>query len=265
MFLIDSHCHVDLLNYHSIHSGLEDVLEKSIKSNVKLLLSVSTSISNFNYVKNFIKDNKNILLSCGIHPLHLNKDKDEIEHLKTFSQNKDVIAIGETGLDYYYSIDNSISQQLSFRQHINIAIKHKKPLLIHTRHAINDTINILKEEKAEQCIGIIHSFTENLESARKLLDMGFYISFSGIITFKNSSHIRQIAKFIPIDRILLETDAPYLAPIPHRGKENQPAFLYDIALIVAKLKNIDIEVLSEYTTQNFIRLFHLESFASKLF
>ncbi|XBC37992.1 MAG: YchF/TatD family DNA exonuclease [Buchnera aphidicola (Floraphis choui)] len=257
MFFVDSHCHIDLLNYHNIHLGIEDVIQKAKNNNVKLLLTVSTSIKNFNYIKVFTKNNKNILLSCGIHPLHLNEDKNEIKDLKILSQNKKVIAIGETGLDYFHKSDNFSSQKLSFRKHVQIAVKLNKPLLIHTRCAINDTINILKEEKSEKCTGIIHSFTENISSAKKLLDLGFYISFSGIITFKNSDHIRKVVQFVPLDRILLETDSPYLTPVPYRGKENQPAFLYNTALVIAKLKNLDITVLAYNTTKNFFKLFNL--------
>ncbi|XBC42109.1 MAG: YchF/TatD family DNA exonuclease [Buchnera aphidicola (Meitanaphis elongallis)] len=258
MFFVDSHCHIDLLNYHNIHLGIEDVLEKSIKNNIKLLLTVSTSINNFNYIKSFIKNNKRVLLSCGIHPLHLKEDQDGIKKLHSIVQDKRVISIGETGLDYYHGMDNNIAQQLSFRKHIYLANKFNKPLLVHTRCAINDTIKILKEEQAEKCIGVIHSCTEDIHAVRKLLNMGFYISFSGIITFKNSDHIRKVAQFVPLDKILLETDSPYLAPIPHRGKENQPAFLYNTALVVSKLKKIDIEILADSTTKNFFKLFHLE-------
>ncbi|XBC39049.1 MAG: YchF/TatD family DNA exonuclease [Buchnera aphidicola (Nurudea shiraii)] len=259
MFFVDSHCHLDLLNYYNLHSGLEDVLNKSIKNNVKLFLTVSTSINNFNYLKKFIKGNKNILLSCGIHPLNLNLDFNDVKNLKTFSKEKRVIAIGETGLDYYHSTKKQDLQKLLFRKHIRIAIESKKPLLIHTRHAVKDTINILREESAQKCIGIIHSFTENNEIAKHFLNMGFYISFSGIATFKNSEHIRETIKFVPLDKILLETDSPYLSPIPHRGKENQPAYLYNLALIIAKLKKISIETLSYHTTKNFFKLFNLNS------
>ncbi|XBC43139.1 MAG: YchF/TatD family DNA exonuclease [Buchnera aphidicola (Meitanaphis flavogallis)] len=258
MFFVDSHCHIDLLNYQNLHSGIEDVLKKAFENNVKLLLTVSTSIKNFNYIKNFIKNNKNILLSCGIHPLYLNQNQNEIKQLELLSKIKQVIAIGETGLDYYYQKNNCKAQKLLFRQHIRIAIKLNKPLLIHTRCAIDDTITILQEEQAEQCIGIMHSFTENIHYARKLLDMGFYISFSGIVTFKNSENIRKVVQFIPLDRILLETDAPYLTPTPLRGQENQPAFLYHIAKTISKLKKIDTKTLANNTTQNFLKLFRLK-------
>ncbi|XBC40574.1 MAG: YchF/TatD family DNA exonuclease [Buchnera aphidicola (Nurudea yanoniella)] len=258
MFFVDSHCHIDLLDYKNIHMGLKDVLEKSIKNHIKLLLTVSTSIDNFNYLKNFIKGNKNILLSCGIHPLNVNKNKYEITSLKKFFKQKQVIAIGETGLDYFHKIEKyDFLQKMLFREHIRSAIEFKKPLLIHTRYAIQDTIKILKEESANKCQGIIHSFTENKKNAKILLNMGFYISFSGIATFKNSRDIQETVKFIPLDRILLETDSPYLSPEPYRGKENQPAYLYNIALIISKLKNISIENLAYHTTKNFFTLFNV--------
>ncbi|XBC44177.1 MAG: YchF/TatD family DNA exonuclease [Buchnera aphidicola (Schlechtendalia peitan)] len=258
MFFVDSHCHVDLLNYSSIHSGIDDVLKKSIDNNIKLLLTVSTSIHNFHYVKKFIKNHENILLSCGIHPLHLHEDKNNIKNLEFLCKDDKVIAIGETGLDYHHKTCDHNTQQSLFRKHVQLAIKLNKPLLIHTRHSINDTINILKEERTTECTGIIHSFSENIHFARKILDMGFYISFSGIITFKNADYVRQVVKFAPLESILLETDSPYLTPVPYRGQENQPAFLCHTALLVSKLKNISIDELAEHTTQNFFKLFQLK-------
>ncbi|ANF17099.1 DNAse [Buchnera aphidicola (Schlechtendalia chinensis)] len=258
MFFVDSHCHIDLLNYSKIHSGIEDVLQKSIKNHVKLLLAVTTSIKNFNHVKKFIKNNKNILLSFGIHPLHINQKKYKTDTIIYYSKDMEVVAIGETGLDYYHQMDNIELQKTLFRKHIYAAIELNKPLLVHTRNSINDTISILKEKTSNKCKGIIHSFSENVDSARKILDMGFYISFSGNLTFKNSDHIREVIKFVPLKQMLLETDSPYLTPIPHRGKENQPSFLYDTALFVSKLKNVSIKTLSEHTTQNFFKLFKLK-------
>ncbi|AAO27047.1 putative deoxyribonuclease [Buchnera aphidicola str. Bp (Baizongia pistaciae)] len=264
MFLIDSHCHLDLLNYNKIHTGIQDVLNKSKKKHVNVILTVSTSIENFCYLLKFIKGNRNVLLSCGIHPHYIPENKNEILKLKKYSNNEKVVAIGETGLDYYRNNDNKKLQQILFREHIKTSITLKKPLLIHTRNSINDTINILKEENSKQCIGVLHSFTEDMHSARILLNMGFYISFSGIVTFKNSKIVHETAKFVPIDRILIETDSPYLSPVPYRGIENQPAYLYDTMLYIAQLKNMSPECFAIQTTKNFLKLFNLPSYFTNM-
>ncbi|XBC39566.1 MAG: YchF/TatD family DNA exonuclease [Buchnera aphidicola (Chaetogeoica yunlongensis)] len=255
MFLVDSHCHLDLLNYTSIHSDLNDVIKKSESKGIKLILTVSTSIKNFCDLLHFIKNNNKILLSCGIHPCNIPKNKNDISKLKQYATSNKVHAIGETGLDYISTHDKK-SQQILFRKHIRIAKKLNKPLLVHTRKAINDTINILKEENTTSNKVIFHSFTENIHFAKILLDMGFYISFSGIVTFKNANIVRETAKFVPIENMLIETDSPYLSPVPYRGKENQPAYLYKTTSFISKLKKIDPDNFSQQTTKNFLKLFN---------
>lgn len=267
MFLIDSHCHIDRLNYNLSHKNVEDMLEKSYTCNVKSFLTVSTSINNFFKIHKMLKKYNSIFYSCGVHPLkcagelnkfnYINNIFDKIEELSCI---KKVIAIGETGLDYYYSSDNKDIQKKFFRKHIKTGIKIKKPIIVHSRCAINDTIKILKEENAKKCSGILHSFTENTDAAFQLLDMGFYISFSGIITFQNASELYNVIKKIPLDRLLIETDSPYLSPVPYRGKENQPAHLFYIAKKISTLKNISIEKLSEVTTNNFRTLFNIKKY-----
>ncbi|QCI18891.1 YchF/TatD family DNA exonuclease [Buchnera aphidicola] len=254
MFLIDSHCHLDQLNYNSLHKNIEDMIKKSHENYVKKFLTVSTSINNFYNIQKIFDKYNFIFYSCGVHPLHCQKEKN-LNQLKLLSMNQRVIALGETGLDYYYSPENKKIQQYFFREHIRIAIQLNKPIIVHTRNAINDTIKILKEEHAEKCGGILHSFTENDKSAFKLLDLGFYISFSGIITFKNSIELRNTLKKIPLENLLIETDSPYLAPIPHRGKENQPAYLLDIAKYICLIKKIYLEEFAEIIKNNFYTLF----------
>ena len=255
MFLIDSHCHLDQLNYHSLHKNIEDMLKKSHKNYVKKFLTVSTSIKNFYNIKNLFEKYNFIFYSCGIHPLYCQKEIKSLNQLELLSQNKRVIALGETGLDYYYSPETKKIQQHFFRRHIQIAIALNKPIIIHTRNAINDTIRILQEENAEKCGGIVHSFTGNDITALKLLDLGFYISFSGIITFKNSIELRNTLKKIPLKSLLIETDCPYLSPIPYRGKENQPAYLLDIAKYICLIKGIHLEKFSKIIKNNFYTLF----------
>ncbi|MDF4405594.1 YchF/TatD family DNA exonuclease, partial [Vibrio parahaemolyticus] len=170
---------------------------------------------------------------------------------------QEVVALGETGLDYYYQQENAVLQQESFRQHIRIGREVNKPVIVHTRSAREDTLAILREEKVMECGGVLHCFTEDKDTAIELLDLGMYISFSGIVTFRNAEQIREAARIVPLDRILVETDSPYLAPVPHRGKENQPAYVRDVAEYMAVLKGVSVEEMADITTQNFNRLFHL--------
>jgi len=265
MFLIDSHCHLDRLNYNLLHKNIEDVLNKSYQNNVKNFLTISTSINNFYKITKLFKKYNIIFYSCGIHPLNCEKEfncfntiKQLFIKLKELSSLKRVIAIGETGLDYHYSSKTKKIQKIFFREHIKIAIALKKPIIVHSRDATDDTIRILKEENAEQCIGVLHSFTGSYNTACQFLDMGFYISFSGIITFKNSIELCCTIKKIPLKRLLIETDSPYLSPDPYRGKENQPAHLLNIAKKISILKKIDLETLAKITTSNFRTLFNVK-------
>ncbi|CAL4043297.1 YchF/TatD family DNA exonuclease [Buchnera aphidicola] len=258
MFLIDSHCHIDLLDDKKIHNGIEDILKKAAKRNIRLILTISTSIKNFLDAKKKIGTNKNILYSCGIHPLYLTKnDKKDLKNLKILAQKKSVVALGETGLDYFYQKNNKNNQKYVFRKHIEISTELNKPIVVHTRESIDDVISILNEKESKKCKGVIHSFTGDVSSAKKILDIGFYISFSGIVTFKNAEDIRKTTKYVPLDRLLIETDSPYLSPIPKRGQENQPAYLQYIADYIIQLKKIDMEYFMYVTKKNFYTLFQL--------
>lgn len=257
MFLIDSHCHIDQLNYFSLHKNIEEILEKAYKNHVKKFLTVSTSIDNFLKLKKIFKKYDCIFYSSGIHPLYCQKEIKNLNKLEKISNSKRILALGETGLDYHYSSETKNLQQKFFRKHIRIAIKLNKPIIVHSRNSIDDTIKILKEENAEKCGGILHSFSESTESAFKLLDLGFYISFSGIVTFKKSIELRNTLKKIPLEKLLIETDSPYLTPVPYRGKENQPAYLLDIAQKISFIKEISLKELAKNTTNNFKKLFNL--------
>lgn len=260
MFLIDSHCHLDLLDNKKMHNRIEDILEKAIKKNIRLILTISTSINNFLYIKKKASIHKNVLYSCGIHPLFLNENsKTDLKMLKTLANENSVVALGETGLDYFYQKKNKNDQKYAFRKHIKVGIELKKPIIVHTRAAIDDTLSILNEIESKKSKGVIHSFTENLSYAKKILDMGFYISFSGIVTFKNADDIRKTAKYIPLDRLLIETDSPYLSPVPKRGKENQPAYLWYIADYITKLRKINMEDFMNVTKKNFYTLFQIDT------
>ncbi|MGP1954693.1 MAG: YchF/TatD family DNA exonuclease [Arsenophonus sp. NC-TX2-MAG3] len=256
MFLIDSHCHLNCLDYKNKHKDIDDVIAKAANNEVKYMLAVATALSDFFSIKKQIGLRKNVAFSCGVHPLNLNESYD-FDELLYLASGSEVIALGETGLDSHYQIENVKLQKTSFRQHIRIGCQLNKPIIIHTREARQDTLAILKEEQIGDCGGVLHCFTEDEQMVKTLLDLGLYISFSGILTFQNAEQIRQAARIVPLDRILIETDAPYLAPVPHRGQENQPAYLSYIAQFLAKVKGVDLEEIAQVTTQNFCDLFHL--------
>ncbi|MCX8955780.1 metal-dependent hydrolase [Erwinia psidii] len=256
MFLVDSHCHLDGLDYENLHQDVSDVLAKAAARDVKFMLAVATTLPGYLAMTGLIGERANVAYSCGVHPLNQDQPYDFAE-LRRLAADERVVAMGETGLDYYYQKETKAQQQASFREHIRIGRDLNKPVIVHTRDAREDTLAILKEEQVEDCGGVLHCFTEDRETAKKLLDRGMYISFSGILTFRNADSIRDAARYVPLDRILVETDSPYLAPVPHRGKENQPAYTRDVAEYLAVLKGINVEQLAGATTENFSRLFHV--------
>ncbi|HGJ5866097.1 MAG TPA: metal-dependent hydrolase [Arsenophonus nasoniae] len=256
MFLVDSHCHLDCLDYKNKHKDIDDVIAKASANEVKYILAIATTLPGFVSMKKQIGQRDNVAFSCGIHPLDLDKGYN-FDELARLASGNEVVALGETGLDYHYQSENAKLQQTAFRQHIRIGCQLNKPVIIHTRKSQQDTLTILKEEQVTDCGGVLHCFTEDEQMAKALLDLGLYISFSGIVTFRNAEQIRQAARMVPLDRILIETDAPYLAPVPHRGQENQPAYVRNVAQFLAQLKGVDIEEIARATTQNFCDLFHL--------
>ncbi|PHM75172.1 metal-dependent hydrolase [Xenorhabdus kozodoii] len=257
MFLVDSHCHLDCLDYETLHKSVDDVVAKAAERDVKYMLAVATTLPGFQQMKDLIGKRENVAYSCGIHPLNLDEGYDFAE-LARLAADEDVVAMGETGLDYYYQKENAELQRNSFREHIRIGRELNKPVIVHTRDARDDTLMVLREETVQDCGGVLHCFTEDKETARELLDLGFYISFSGIVTFRNAEQIREAARFVPLDRILVETDSPYLAPVPYRGKQNQPAYVRDVAEYMAVLKGVSIDELAAVTTRNFCELFHID-------
>ncbi|CUX97210.1 metal-dependent hydrolase [Candidatus Hoaglandella endobia] len=257
MFLVDSHCHLDKLDYQQLHQDVSDVVAKARTREVKLLLSVCTTLSGFNSMTELISRCDNVLFSCGIHPLNLNEPYD-FKELRRLASGDNVVALGETGLDYYYQQDNKVQQQGVFCEHIRVGRELNKPVIVHTRSAREDTLAVLRAEQADKCGGVLHCFTEDLTTAKTLLDFGFYISFSGIVTFRNAEALRQAVRYVPLDRLLVETDSPYLAPVPFRGKENQPAYVRNIAEYMATLKDVSLEELAVTTSTNFGQLFHVD-------
>ncbi|MGF1690635.1 TatD family hydrolase [Photobacterium kagoshimensis] len=252
--LVDSHCHLDKLDYEQLHTGIDDVLAKAKARGVEYFLSVGVTLRSFPTMMEMIEPHDNVFASCGVHPLDIDSGLD-YEQFKTYAQHERVVAIGETGLDYHYQPETAQAQQDIFRQHVRVAVELNKPLIIHTRMAREDTMRILREEGAEKCGGVLHCFTESLEMAQEAIELGFYISISGIVTFNKASELKNVVSKLPLERLLVETDSPYLAPIPYRGKENQPAYVKEVADYIGLLKGVSGEEVAKVTTENFFKLF----------
>ncbi|MBE2894496.1 YchF/TatD family DNA exonuclease [Spirabiliibacterium falconis] len=255
MFIVDSHCHLDSLDYDTLHHNIDDVLAKASARDVRHVLSIGTTLSGFEAIYPQLARRDNVSLSCGVHPLNIEEEPFDHDRLVQLASNAKVVAIGECGLDYHYSIENKSEQQRIFSAQVAVANALSKPLIVHTREAREDTIAILKEGQAQKCGGVLHCFTENQWMADQALALGFYISVSGIITFRNAQAIRDVIETVPLERLLVETDSPYLAPVPYRGKQNQPAYTREVCDYVATLKGISVEEFAEITTANFERLF----------
>ena len=250
---IDSHCHLDLLAQEE--GGIDLAINNAKVNGVDHILCISIDKSSCQKIIEIVDSNSYLSASVGIHPNIEQSENFTAEELISLASHEKVIAIGETGLDYFRSEGDLGWQRERFRVHIEAAKELKKPLIVHTREARKDTMDILENEGAESAGGIIHCFTENWETAKRALDMGFYISLSGIVTFKNARELQEVAKKLPLDRILIETDSPYLAPVPHRGKTNQPAFVKHVAEFLAELRDDSVENIAKETTDNFYRAF----------
>lgn len=251
---IDSHCHLDRLKLEEFDNNLDNVVNAALACNVNTLLCVSVTLEEFPAMVEKTAKYEHVWLTCGAHPLNQGDEIDS-EKLRRLATNSRVVAIGETGLDYFYAPETKQVQLDSFRKHIRVANQLNKPLIIHTRDAQEDTLNVLREEQASNVGGILHCFTESWEMAEQAIAMGFYISFSGIVTFKNASALREVAKKVPADRFLIETDSPYLAPTPHRGKQNQPAYVVEVAKHLASIRGTSVAEIARQSTNNFHCLF----------
>lgn len=253
MQIVDSHCHI---NFEELSKRLPDVLSNARLNDVSHMLCVSVNLEDFPQVQNLAHQHANIFASVGVHPCYEDVKEPTTEELVEIAQDSNIVAIGETGLDYFRVENQDMTWQRDrFKRHIDAAKEVSKPLIIHTRSAADDTMRILKEEGADECRGVMHCFAEDWDVAKKALDLGFYISFSGIVTFKSASNVQEVARKAPADRILVETDAPYLAPVPLRGKMNEPAYVRHTAQFVADLRGVPLEELAQTTTQNFFDLF----------
>ncbi|KUM53726.1 TatD family hydrolase [Rheinheimera sp. EpRS3] len=253
---VDSHCHLDRLELEKLGLNLDQVITAAQAKQVQHMLCVCVSLAEFEQMSALVAEYPMVSVSCGEHPLHQHDQVDAALLLQKCNLEH-VVAVGETGLDYFYSPDSKLSQQAAFVSHIQVANKVNKPLIIHTRDARQDTLALMRSHNAEQAGGVLHCFTENWEMAKAALDMGFYISISGIMTFRNADELRDVVKKLPLDRLLIETDSPYLAPVPFRGKTNQPAYVTAVAEAIAHLKDVSLEQLAQVTTENFYNLFKL--------
>lgn len=252
--LIDSHCHLDRLKAAPDQASLQHIIAQAKARGVEYFLCVNVRQQGFTQMQAKMADFEQIFLSAGVHPLDVKEGLDTAQ-LYEYINDPKVVAIGETGLDYFYADDTKALQLSCFEQQIALAVEVDKPLIVHTRDAREDTIALLKAGHADKVGGVLHCFTENWEMAKAAIDLGFYISVSGIVTFKNAGDLRTVIRKVPKDRLLVETDAPYLAPVPHRGQENQPAYVRDVAEFVAELRGESFEALADYTTTNFFNLF----------
>jgi len=257
--LVDSHCHLDRLDFHKLGGNLDHIIKIASEQNVTHMLCVSITLEDFPAVRRLAHQYPNVYASVGVHPNEIDGRDPSIEELvKIASEDEKIIAIGETGLDYFRSEGDLEWQRQRFRNHIRAAIASNKPLIIHTRDAEADTLAIMVEERAHQIGGVMHCFTGSLAMAKAAIEMGFYISFSGIITFNNTEKLQDVARQVPCDRLLVETDAPYLTPVPQRGKANHPANTRLVAEQMARLRGESIDTIMAQTTQNFTDLFKIE-------
>jgi TatD DNase family protein len=254
---VDSHCH---LNFPELRDRLPEVKAAMLQAQVQAAMVISTTIEEFPAVRALAESEPSWCCTVGVHPDTENLTEPDEALLRELAQHPKVVGIGETGLDYYRLGERTVAdmewQRQRFRTHIRVAKHLQKPLVVHTRSASADTLRILQEEGAEACGGVFHCFTETAEVARAALEMGFYISFSGILTFKNAQDLRDVAAWVPLDRLLIETDSPFLAPVPYRGKVNEPAYVGQVAVQLAQLRGLSLEAVAAATTENFNVLFN---------
>ncbi len=249
---IDSHCHID---FPELRERLPQLFDAMAANRVTHALCVSVNLQDLPGVLQIAEAHANVFASAGVHPDYADVEEPTEAGLVALAAHPRVVAIGETGLDYYRLTGDLEWQRQRFRTHIRAARRCKKPLIIHTRSAAEDTIRLMREEGADETGGVMHCFTESREVAEAAMAQGFYISFSGIVTFKSAKDLKAVAQAVPLERMLIETDSPYLAPVPHRGKTNEPAFVCHVAEEIARLKNVSVEAVAKATTENFFRLF----------
>lgn len=250
--LVDSHCHLD---FPALAADAPGCLARMAAQGVGHALCIGVNLEDFPAVLSLAETYPQLFATVGVHPEYTEIDEPDVARLLALGQHPRVVGVGETGLDYYWHKDQPEWQRARFRTHIRAARALGKPLVIHTRESAADTLAVMREENAAEAGGVMHCFTESTEIAQAALDLGFYISLSGIVTFKNALQVKDVARYVPLDRLLVETDAPYLAPTPYRGKTNEPAYVRYVAEEIARLRGLTVEAVAEATTTNFFTLF----------
>ena len=257
--LVDSHCHLD---FPALAERLPQVLAAMQERGVGAALCIGVNLEDFPKVLAIAEQADNLYATVGVHPEYTDVEEPDVTRLLTLADHPKVLGIGETGLDYYWHKDKPAWQRERFRTHIRAARQCGKPLIVHTRESAADTLQVLREEGADQVGGVMHCFTEDWDIASQALELGFYLSFSGIVTFKNAAVVKAVAQQCPLDRLLVETDAPYLAPTPFRGKPNEPSYVRFVAEEIARLKDISYAEVAQASTDNFTRLFKVGCLAN---
>ena len=252
---VDSHCHLD---FPELRAELPQLLDAMRAARVTHALCIAVEMPAWPAVHALAAEHANLYASVGVHPDYVETPEPTVELLVAKSREPKIVAIGETGLDYYRLEGDLDWQRTRFRTHIRAARQARRPLVIHTRSSAADTLAIMREEDARECGGVMHCFTETWEVAAAAIDLGFHISFSGIVTFKNATELKDVARRVPLDRMLIETDSPYLAPVPYRGKQNQPAYVPHVAAEIARLREVPVDDIAAATSQNFFRLFGID-------
>jgi TatD DNase family protein len=253
--LVDSHCHLDMLDLTGTDGSLQPYIDAARSNGIEHMLCVAVNFEDWPRMCAKVRDFPEVSVSVGVHPDHADCHEPTVAELVARAREAGVVAIGETGLDYYHGEGDLEWQRERFRTHIRAARECGKPLIVHTREAKEDTLRILREERAGEAGGVLHCFTEDYDMACRAMDLGFYISFSGIVTFKNAVELKEVARQVPAERLLVETDSPYLAPVPKRGKPNQPAYVRYVAEYLAELRQEPFAELAASTTRNFHTLF----------
>ncbi len=252
----DSHCHLDHIDLSEFNNDFNELLTLIRENRVDEMLCIGINLESFEEMYQLVRDRPGIYATVGVHPGYEKVSEPEVDQLVELAQQDKIVAIGETGLDYYHT-DGPQWQRNRFRTHIEAAIEANKPLVIHTREAKKDTMQIMQDHDAQKVGGVMHCFTEDWDMAKQALDMGFYISISGIVTFKQGENVREVARKIPADRLLIETDSPWLAPVPYRGKTNFPGHVRFVAEKVAEVRQTDLETIARQTTRNARKLFSI--------
>ncbi len=251
---VDSHCHLD---FPELVADLPALLDAMRDARVTHALCISVDLAAWTGVHALALAHDNLYATAGVHPDYADTEEPTVERLVELASRPKVVAIGETGLDYYRREGDLGWQRERFRVHVRAARATGKPLVIHTRSAADDTLAVMREEGAREAGGVMHCFTENWDVAKAALDLGFHISFSGIVSFRNAVDLQDVARRVPLERMLIETDSPYLAPVPHRGKRNHPALVVHVAEAIARLRGVDVETVARATSDNFFRLFEI--------